>query len=143
MSTETPRLDVTPSVSNHFAWVRTQLGLQRTLMASVRTAVSLIGFGFTVAQFFKRMQGESAEHFGVELPRNLGLVLILAGVLSLAVATWQYRNAMGYLRSDEFSSIAGAEIVRGRSSLHTSTYLSALAVMLIGMAAFASVFLNF
>lgn len=142
MSVGAPHFDVTPSVSNHFAWIRTQLGLQRTLMASVRTAVSLIGFGFTVAQFFQRMRGESAEHFGVELPRNLGLVLILAGVLSLALATWQYRMAMGYLRSDEFGAIAGAELARKRS-LHTSTYLSALAVMLIGVAAFGSVFLNF
>lgn len=142
MSEETPRFDVTPSVGNHFAWVRTQLGLQRTLMASVRTAVSLIGFGFTVAQFFKRMQSEGESPFNVNLPQNLGLVLIVAGVLSLAVATWQYRLAMGYLRGGDFKAIAGADIP-GRGSLHTSTYFAAIAVMLIGAAAFVSVFLNF
>lgn len=55
MASEGPRFDVQPTVGNHFAWMRTMLGLQRTLMAAVRTAVSLIGFGFTVAQFFEKM----------------------------------------------------------------------------------------
>jgi putative membrane protein len=141
MSMGEPRFDVQPSVGNHFAWMRTQLGLQRTLMASVRTAVSLIGFGFTVAQFFQRMQGEGAERFGVELPRNLGLALIAAGVLSLAVALWQYHLAMGYLRGSEFEAIAGPPT--SRRSLHTSTYLAATVVLIIGVAAFGSVFLNF
>ena len=142
MSVEERHFDVEPSAGNHFAWLRTQLGLQRTLMASVRTAVSLIGFGFTVAQFFKRMQSEGESQFSVNLPQNLGLVLIVAGVLLLAVATWQYHIAMGYLRGGDFKAIAGADIP-GRGSLHTSTYFAAIAVMIIGVAAFISVFLNF
>lgn len=140
MSSEEPRFDAAPSVSNHFAWIRTQLGLQRTLMAAVRTAVSLIGFGFTVAQFFQRMQGESAERFGVELPRNLGLALIAAGVVSLATFTWGYHNATAYMRGEEFKAIAGPSAKR---PMHNSTYLIAFVVMAIGVAAFASVFLHF
>jgi len=137
---ESERFDVAPSVSNHFAWMRTQLGLQRTLMAAVRTSVSLIGFGFTVAQFFQRMQGTQTFHeMNAELPRNLGLVLIAAGVLSLAAFTWQYRESNRYMSSDEFKAIAG----RAKRPMHGSTYLVALAVMVIGIAAFGSVFLHF
>jgi len=135
-------LEVQPTVSNHFSWMRTQMGLERTLMAGVRTAVSLIGFGFTVAQFFQRMQGDGPaglHQLGPEAPRNLGLVLIAAGVLSLAVFTWQYHRANVYLRGDPFSAIAG---VGGRKA-HTSTYLVAFVVMLIGVAAFGSVFMRF
>jgi putative membrane protein len=135
---ESEHFDVAPSVSNHFAWMRTQLGLQRTLMAAVRTAVSLIGFGFTVAQFFQRMQGNQMVG-SAELPRNLGLVLIAAGVLSLAAFTWQYRESNLYMSSDEFKAIAG----RAKRPMHGSTYLVAFAVMFIGVAAFASVFLHF
>jgi putative membrane protein len=51
MSDPTIPFDVQPSVNNHFAWLRTVMGLERTLMAAVRTSMSLIGFGFTVAQF--------------------------------------------------------------------------------------------
>jgi len=141
MSDSQDHFDAAPSVSNHFAWMRTQLGLQRTLMAAVRTAVSLIGFGFTVAQFFQRMHGEAAEKFGVDLPRNLGLVLIATGVLSLATFTLAYRNAALYMRSDEFKAISGG--VDAKRPMHNATYLAAFAVMAIGVAAFVSVFLHF
>jgi putative membrane protein len=142
MSEETPRFDVQPSVSNHFAWVRTQLGLQRTLMASVRTGVSLIGFGFTVAQFFQYLQSQAAEQHGAELPRNLGMLLISAGVVSLAVATWQYRKASAYLRSAEFNAIAGVGDPKQRP-MHAATYFAAAVVMIIGLVALASVFWRF
>jgi putative membrane protein len=140
MSDSPSRFDVTPSVSNHFSWVRTQLGLQRTLMAAVRTAVSLIGFGFTVAQFFQRMHGQGAEQLGVELPRNLGLVLIATGVVSLAAFTWGYYDASTYMRSKEFEAISAAGAKR---PMHNATYMAAFAVMAIGVAAFGSVFLHF
>lgn len=137
-----PRFSAEPSVSNHFAWLRTMMGLQRTLMAAVRTAVSLIGFGFTVAQFFEKLRGNFGEgvgRAGPEAPRNLGLVLIGAGVLSLAIFTWQYQAASRYMRSGPYAAIAGV----GEKQLHTSVYLTAFAVMLIGVAAFVSVFLRF
>ena len=135
------RFDVAPSVGNHFAWMRTQLGLQRTLMAGVRTSVSLIGFGFTVAQFFERLQSnaERARLLGPEVPRNLGLVLIAAGVISLAVFTEQYRNAIAYLRGGPFGEIA----LTTDKSMHRSVYFVALVVLLIGLAAFVSVLARF
>jgi putative membrane protein len=133
------RFDVQPSVSNHFAWLRTQMGLQRTLMASVRTSVSLIGFGFTVAKFFEQLKGDpsgSFQHLKAEAPRNLGLVLIAAGVMSLVVFTYQYHIATRYLRSQPYESIAG---IRQRS-MHASTYFAAYVVIFIGLAAFLTVF---
>ena len=51
------RYEVTPNVGNHFAFIRTRLALERTMMAWVRTAVALIGFGFTIVQFFERLAG--------------------------------------------------------------------------------------
>lgn len=133
--------DVQPSVANHFAWLRTQMGLQRTLMAAVRTSVSLIGFGFTVAQFFQRLRSnlpEELQHVREEVPRNLGLVLIAAGVISLAVFTWQYHAATAYLRGTPFSAIASV----GERPMHTSTYFIAFVVMFIGLVAFGSVFVR-
>ena len=40
------RFEVRASASDHFAWIRTRLALERTIMAWLRTAVALIGFGF-------------------------------------------------------------------------------------------------
>jgi putative membrane protein len=141
MNAVEPRFDVQPNISNHFAWLRTQLGLQRTLMAAVRTAVSLIGFGFTVAQFFQRMQSnvKGLENVRPEAPRNLGLLLIAAGIISLIVATWQYHFTNSYLRRGAMKSIAMID----EKPLHTSSYVIAIVVTLIGIAAFASVFAKF
>jgi putative membrane protein len=135
------RFDVQPSISNHFAWLRTQMGMQRTLMAYVRTAVSLVGFGFTVAQFFQRLQGnvKGLENIRPDVPRNLGLILIGAGVISLVIATVQYHRTSTYLRSGPLASIA---MIDGKP-MHTSAYFSAVVVILIGIAAFGSVFVKF
>lgn len=138
---EHPRFDTEPSVSNHFAWLRTMMALQNTLMAAVRTSVSLIGFGFTVAQFFQKMRSNlPAELRDVrpDVPRNLGLLLIAAGVLSLAVFTWQFQNASRYLRSPPYNVLAPRE-----KPMRTSSYLIAFTVLLIGLIAFGSVFLRF
>jgi putative membrane protein len=140
VSEQPTRFDVQPSVSNHFAWLRTQLALQNTLMAGVRTAVSLIGFGFTVAQFFERMQGkaEGFRRVSIEAPRNLGLTLIAAGVGVIAVFLWQFRIGVAYMWQDQFKPIAGA----GRR-FHSVAYIAGWVVLLIGLAAFVTVFARF
>jgi inner membrane protein YidH len=47
------RFEVRLTADTHFGWLRTRLSVERTLMSYLRTAVSLIGFGFTIVQFFK------------------------------------------------------------------------------------------
>ena len=65
------------------------MSLERTLMSWVRTAVSLIGFGFTIVQFFERFQDMTGVAPAVrpEAPRYFGLALILAGL-----PRWSYRS---------------------------------------------------
>jgi putative membrane protein len=65
-------------------------------MAWVRTAVSLISFGFTIYKFFQGLQDteriQAAHHlFG---PRGFALVMIGLGVGSLVLATIQHRAEM-------------------------------------------------
>jgi putative membrane protein len=139
MNSPARKLDVEPTASNHFAWMNTQMALERTLMAAARTAISLIGFGFTVAQFFEKLIDKAPEelrHLRPETPRNLGLALIAAGVISLAMFTVQYHRASAYLRSGDYAAIAGVD----GKPMNSSTYLIAGVVLLIGVAAFASVF---
>jgi putative membrane protein len=131
------RFDVQPTASNHFAWIRTQLGLQRTLMAGVRTSVSLIGFGFTVAKFFEGLGGPDARR--PEAPRDVGLILIVAGVISLVIFLWQFHRAVVYLRTGEFAELG----VGRKRPLHVSTYFTAVVVILVGVAAFVMVLFRF
>ena len=132
--------DVQPTVANHFSWINTVLALQRTLMAATRTAVALIGFGFTVAQFFQRMRASvpaSVRQMRPQGPRDFGLALIAAGVVSLMVFTWQYHVAFVQLRSGVYAPIAG---FRDRRAMLAPVYITAVVVILIGVAAFVVVF---
>jgi len=136
------RFDVQASVSNHFSWIRTRLGIERTYLAWIRTGVSLIGFGFTIVQFFQKMQGMSARNgraMAEEMPRNLGLALIAAGILALTISSIQYRGQLRYLWSDQFRAIAGLT----EKPHHTPAFISAMVLLLIGIAAFVSVFFRF
>jgi putative membrane protein len=136
------RFDVQPSVSNHFSWMRTRLGIERTYLAWIRTGVSLIGFGFTIVQFFQKLQGMTARNgrmMAEDMPRNLGLALIAAGILSLAISSFQYRGQLRYLWTDQFRAIAGISEKPHR----TPAFISAMVLLLIGIAAFVSVFFRF
>jgi putative membrane protein len=68
-------------------------------MAWVRTATSLISFGFTIYKFFQYMQEKSqlrAERiFG---PREFALVMIGIGLVALIFATVQHRRDVMRLR---------------------------------------------
>ena len=107
------------------------------MMAWVRTATALIGFGFTIVQFFERLN--SME--GVAPPtrpfaaRYVGLVLIGAGIVALVMSVFQYRAAIRYLWHGDFAQIAGI----GKAPGHTPVYAISIGLTLIGVFAFLSV----
>ena len=82
------RFEVKATASDHFAWLRTRLAMERTLMAWVRTGSSLIGFGFTIVQFFNRMEDfpDAKPSRFPDAPRYLGLMLITCGIAALFVS---------------------------------------------------------
>jgi len=102
-----------PDVQSHFSWIRTRLSVMRTLEAWVRTAISLIGFGFTIVQFFERLdQSQWAAPPKIpNLARNMGLVLIGIGTVALAISIWQHRCLVKYLNGPAFSRISNVERV--------------------------------
>ena len=112
-------LEVRTTSDSHFAWIRTRLSLERTMMSWVRTSVALIGFGFTIVQCLERLHSMDGAEPALrpEAPRYLGLALIAAGVLVLLVSIWQYRAVVRYLLSKEFAPIAGTTC-RPRRSRH-------------------------
>jgi putative membrane protein len=136
------RFEVHVTSDSHFGWIRTRLALERTLMSWVRTSVSLIGFGFTIVQFFQRLQGMEgvAPALRPQAPRQLGLALIAAGVLALLVSTWQYRAVVKYLWSDPFKVLAGMGSQSMSPVVSQSPVMAVIiAVALIGIFAFGAV----
>jgi putative membrane protein len=76
--------------SNQLSWMRTELSNIRTLLAWARTSVSMIGFGFTIYNFYRGFLEDLAESGRQDAARNLGLALVAAGTLAMLVAIWNY-----------------------------------------------------
>src|SRR5271168_2080676 len=126
------RFDVALSVGNHFSWFNTRLSVERTFLAWIRTSISLIGFGFTIVQFFQHLQTlePAAANVRPGAPRDLGLALIAAGLGCLVVSSLQYHRGLQYLWSPQFRSIAGMDTTAQR----TPAMFAAVVLMLIGIA---------
>lgn len=71
---------------------RTRLAADRTLMAWIRTSVSMISFGFTIFKFFMYLRESNVLSGQLPMygPRNLGLGLVGLGTLLLALAILEY-----------------------------------------------------
>src|SRR5437868_11191258 len=96
------RFEVRVTTDSHFAWVRTRLSVERTMMSWLRTAVALIGFGFAIVQYFNHLQeipGARPAYLPTA-PEYLGLALISCGILALVISIWQYSWGIRY-RSEE------------------------------------------
>ena len=127
------RFEVRASASDHFAWLRTRLALERTIMAWLRTAVALIGFGFAIVQYLEHLGQTPGAHAAYlpHAPRYLGLALISCGILALLISIWQYWWSIRYLWGEAFASIAGV------TKEGKQTPVVAVAVFLIGIGLFA------
>ncbi len=139
-SGSTGRFEVRVTADSHFGWVRTRLAVERTMMAYMRTAVSLIGFGFAIVQFFHNIHtlpGENAARFP-DAPWYLGLALISCGLLAAIVSVIQYRWTVRYLSGAEYAAIAGMT----KEGRYTPLYAIAIVLILIGIFAFFAVLLN-
>ena len=85
--------------ANQLALERTILSHERTLMSWVRTATSLITFGFTIYKFFQLELENRPPLHGVIGPRQFAILMISIGLFSLMIATIQYRVYRNDLRT--------------------------------------------
>jgi putative membrane protein len=96
--------------ANDLAVQRTWLANERTMMAWIRTAASLITFGFTIYKFFE-LESKGAERPDRLLgPHGFALMLIGLGVVALVMADVQHRASVRVLKgsySELPRSVAG------------------------------------
>ena len=127
------RFEVRATAADHFAWVRTRLALERTIMSWLRTAVALIGFGFAIVQYLNHLQqipGARPSEYPTA-PEYLGLALISCGIAALIISIWQYWRGIRYLWDEPFTPIAGV------TKEGMQTPVTAVAILLIGIGLFA------
>jgi putative membrane protein len=91
-------------INTNLARLRTFQATERTLMAWIRTAMSMISFGFTIVKFFEYMESEKQHHFELIGTVGVGLILISCGIMCLIVGDMQYRHAVALQRLKDESS---------------------------------------
>ena len=116
---------------------RTRMSADRTLMSVMRTSLSLIGFGFTIFQFFEKLkQADALAHAAA--PRNFGITLVLLGILMLIGGIVYHANFMLHLRRQREAMMAEG-LVHGESGFPVSlTLITALVLLAIGIVAVVS-----
>jgi putative membrane protein len=73
--------------SNQMAADRTWMAHERTLMAWIRTATSMISFGFTIYKFF---EGRPPNPHTILTSRDFAILMIGFGLIALMLATIQH-----------------------------------------------------
>lgn len=116
-----------------YAVGRTREAAERTLMAWIRTNLSMISFGFTIFKFFQYLQeAGTAAKFRPQAPRNLGIALVLLGTVMLTLAIVQHGIFLRRLRE------------RSGQKLPVSlTMITALGISLIGLFALSNLLFKF
>ena len=120
---------------------RTRMSADRTLMSVIRTSLSLIGFGFTIFQFFQKLQGSLLRE-GSTTPRNFGFSLVLLGVLMLTIGIYYHVQFMLGLRHrrHEMTSLG---LIHAQSDYPISlTLIVAVLLFLIGLLAVVGMVFN-
>ena len=92
-----------PKLADVLATERTRMAADRTLMGWIRTALSMIGFGFTIFKFLESIQSKewATQTMRQHSPRAVGLILVSLGVFSLVIACLQHWKYVKKLKSDQ------------------------------------------
>jgi len=120
------------SITNELAKERSREAADRTLMAWIRTSLSLIGFGFAIASFREiLLEGGLIRNPHKEFNGALvfGLSFVSLGVLGLLAATIQHWRILQHLKQDDFYYTGFRPLV----------LVMAILLMLIGLFAFIAV----
>ena len=92
-----------PDPNTLLAMQRNVMASDRTLMAWIRTSLSLIGFGFTLAKVFQSL---AEEHVIIRGPAGniwtaqaVGMALLILGVFALVAAIFDHHHDLKQLHA--------------------------------------------
>jgi putative membrane protein len=100
--------EVKTNLTNELAKERNRAAYDRTLMAWIRTAISLIAFGFAIAKSYEYIQMEEMENTGrfidqIHAPLWFGISFIVLGMLCIFGGVIQYVKVVEQIQSGRFT----------------------------------------
>jgi inner membrane protein YidH len=120
---------------------RTRMSADRTLMSVIRTSLSLISFGFTIFQVFQKLR-DQAVLTAAAPARNFGMALVSLGIAMLVIGIAYHVQFMLGLRQER-NAMKAAGLIYGESKFPPSlTLITALILLVIGVAAISSMAFN-
>jgi putative membrane protein len=117
-------------LADKLAIERTVLAADRTMLAGVRTSMSFIGFGFTIFNVPRFLEDKTPmKRMRPHTPRNIGLLLLVAGTIPLFVMMIQYRQTLKRMGKKE-------------SVFSNPNFQMAGVILLLGIILLASIIVN-
>jgi putative membrane protein len=106
-------------------------------MSVIRTSLSLIGFGFTIFQFFQKLR-EADVLAHAQAPRRFGVALVALGIAMLLMGIVYHLQFMTGLRRTR-EAMAAEGLIYGESLFPRSlTLITAVILLVIGIVAIIS-----
>lgn len=128
MSTNSPGLAPRPArLPSDLGTLRTVMAADRTLMAWIRTALSMLSFGFTIYKFLETIAQQGTLPHHLHSPRQVGLFLAALGTLSMVLGTVSYWATLKDLQKAE------------RFCIGRPTFVIALIISLAGVTLFFTI----
>jgi len=101
-----------PALPADLGTMRTVMAADRTLMAWVRTSLSMLSFGFTIYKFLESA-AEANQLARPESPQRVGLFLVAVGVASMVLGLISYWTTLKDLRRTEAFRLGRPTLIIG------------------------------
>lgn len=122
------------ALTDQLAKQRNRDAAERTLMAWIRTCLSLISFGFGLDKIVAAINNSSggANAHAEWSVRMIGIAFILTGIAAMVAATQQHSRNLKRLQREDFTYVERPSIATATALMISAIGMAALVLLLVG-----------